>query len=132
MKAIKKIFTSVTKKQSTEFGVVSILVALFLALYFKKNVYVLTAFVLTLITLVVPIIYYPFAVFWFGLSKILGEISSRIMMTIVFFLVVTPIGIVRRLAGKDTLKIKQFKKGKQSVMISRDHLYTEADLVNTF
>ena len=132
MKVIKKIFTSVTKKQSGEFGLVAILATLFLALYFKKNEYVVVAFVLTFITLVVPGLFYPFAVFWFGLSKILNAISSRIMMAIVFFLVLTPIALIRKLTGVDSLKIKEFKKNKQSVMIQRDHLYTGADLENTF
>jgi hypothetical protein len=132
MKVIKKIFTSVTKKQSGEFGLVAILTALFLALYFKKNEYVITAFVLTFITLIVPGLFYPFAVFWFGLSKILNAISSRIIMAIVFFLVLTPIALIRKLAGVDNLKIKQFKKSKQSVMIQRDHLYTGTDLKNIF
>jgi hypothetical protein len=129
---MQKIFTPVNKKQAGEFGLVAILVSLFLALYFKKNGYVLAAFVFTLITLIAPIIFYPFAVFWFGLSKILNAISSRLMMAIIFFLVVTPVGLFRKLTGTDNLKIKQFKKSSQSVMINRDHQYEPADLENTF
>jgi uncharacterized membrane protein len=129
---MQTIFTKVTKKQSGEFGLVAILVFLFLALYFKKNWYVVAAFVCTLITLIVPIIFYPFAVFWFGLSKILNMISSRVMMAIIFFLVVTPIGLLRKLTGADSLKIKQFKKSNQSVMLTRDHQYEPADLEKIF
>jgi hypothetical protein len=129
---MKKIFTGVNKRQAGEFGLVAILVSLFLALYFKKNGYVVAAFVFTLITLIVPIIFYPFAVFWFGLSKILNAISSRLMMAVIFFLVVTPVGLIRRLAGADNLKLKQFKKTSQSEMITRDHQYEPADLENTF
>jgi hypothetical protein len=34
--------------------------------------------------------------------------------------------------GADPLKIRQFKKSRESVMTSRDHGYTEKDLENTF
>lgn len=129
---MQKIFTKVTKKETEEFGMVAILVSLFLALYFKRNGYVVAAFVITLITLISPIIFYPFAVFWFGLSKILNAISSALIMAIVFFGVVTPVALLRRLTGSDILKIKQFKKSNQSVMISREHQYERADLENIF
>ena len=54
------------------------------------------------------------------------------MMALVFFLVVAPVGIFRKLMGKDRMKIKEFKKGRQSVMVSRDHQYTGQDFLNTF
>jgi hypothetical protein len=59
-------------------------------------------------------------------------ISSRVMMAIIFFLVVTPIGLLRKLTGADSLKIKQFKKSNQSVMLTRDHQYEPADLEKIF
>ena len=129
---IKKIFTGITKKQCIELGQTAILVTLFLALYLKQNNFVIAAFICTLITVLAPIIFYPFAFCWLGISKILGFISSRIIVRLIFFLVVTPVGILRQLSGKDSLKIKQFKKNSQSVMEERNHLYTEADLTHTF
>ncbi len=132
MIGIKKIFTGVTKKQCIDFGQTAILVTLFLALYLKQNNFVIAAFICTLITVLAPIIFYPFAFCWFGISQILSFISSRIIVSLVFFLVVTPMGLFRQLSGKDSLKIKQFKKNSQSVMEERNHLYTEADFIHTF
>lgn len=132
MDTIKKIFLGITKKQCVEFGLVTILVTIFLALYFRQNDLVKVAFGLTLLTVTVPIVFYPFAALWFGLSKLLGAISSRILLTIIFFIVVTPVGLFRRFLKKDSLKIHQFKKSTKSVMVDRDHLYTASDLKNTF
>jgi hypothetical protein len=128
----KKIFTGVTKKQCIEFGQTAILVTLFLALYLKQNNFVIAAFICTLITVLAPIIFYPFAFCWLGISKILSFISSRIIVSLIFFLVVTPVGLVRQLSGKDSLKMKQFKKNRKSVMEERNHLYTDADFIHTF
>jgi hypothetical protein len=128
----KKNIIVVTKKQSVEFGLVTILVTTFLAIYLKQNYFVIAAFFLTLITIIVPIIFYPFAVAWFWLSKILSAVGSRVMLSIVFFIVVTPVGLFRRLLNRDSLKIKQFKKNTKSVMTDRDHLYTPEDFIDTF
>ena len=56
-----------------------------------------------------PRIYRPVAVFWLGFSDLLGAVMSKILLSIVYFAVVTPIGILRRLAGKDSLKLRAFK-----------------------
>lgn len=40
---------------------------------------------------------------WMFLAEILGFISTRIILGLVFFLVVTPIGVVKRLFGWDPL-----------------------------
>ena len=128
----KCLFTTVTRKQCGEFGMAAVMIALILALYFKMELYVLLAFVLTLITLAVPVILYPFAVIWFGFSKLLSVISISVMMALVFFLVVVPVGILRKLMGKDRMKTKEFKKGRRSVMVNRDHLYSPEDFLNTF
>lgn len=44
MDTIKKIFLGITKKQCVEFGLVTILVTIFLALYFRQNDLVKVAF----------------------------------------------------------------------------------------
>ena len=48
----------------------------------------------------------PLNKLWFKFGMFLGAIISPIIMGIVFFSVVTPIGVVMRLMGKDLLKLK--------------------------
>ena len=132
MKTAKKIAIKVTKKQCIEFGQVATLAVLFFVLRYKNEHWVIAAFVLILITIVLPIIFYPFTVVWFGLSELLSIVGPAIILTIIFFLIVTPVGLIRRLLGKDSMRLKQFKKNKQSVMINRDHLYTESDFLHIF
>jgi hypothetical protein len=42
---------------------------------------------------------------WMILSLALGWVMTRILLTIVFFLVVTPVGLLQRLFGKRTLDV---------------------------
>lgn len=125
-------FTPVTKKQCTEFGQVAILVCLYLAIHGKQQQWVITAFIITLSTILVPLLFYPLAVVWFGLSKILGRYSPLLLLGLVFFIMVVPMGFFRRLRGIDSLKIRQFKKGRGSVMTVRSQVYSAKDLKNTF
>ena len=40
----------------------------------------------------------------------------------------TPVAIVRKLSGKDSLNLRGFRASRQSAMIQRDHLFTGKDL----
>ena len=48
----------------------------------------------------------PLNKIWFKFGVILGQIVSPIVMSIIFFLVVTPIGILMRILKKDLLNLK--------------------------
>ena len=48
----------------------------------------------------------PLNKLWFKFGIFLGKIISPIIMGIIFFLVVTPIGLLMRLSGKDLINLK--------------------------
>ena len=48
----------------------------------------------------------PLNKLWFKFGILLGKIISPVIMGIIFFLVVTPIGLAMRLLGKDVLNLK--------------------------
>ena len=48
----------------------------------------------------------PFNKLWFRFGLLLGKIISPLIMGIIFFIVVTPIGIIMRLLRKDLLNLK--------------------------
>ena len=51
----------------------------------------------------------PLNKLWFRFGIFLGKIISPVIMGIIFFLVVTPIGLFMRLLGKDLLKLRYNK-----------------------
>ena len=69
---------------------------------------------------------------WFGLSKLLGKISTGILLGVVFFVIVIPVALFRNMLRLDGLKLKQFKKSKDSVLVIREHTYADSDLLHTF
>jgi len=61
----------------------------------------------------------PFNQLWFKFGMILGAIVAPVVMGIVFFLVVTPIGLTLSIMGKDLLN-KKYDKKKETYWIKRD------------
>jgi len=58
--------------------------------------------------LIAPALVYPNSLFWpykgwMFIGHVLGWINTRIILGVVFYLIVTPIGIVRRWLGKDPM-----------------------------
>ncbi len=53
----------------------------------------------------------PLNKLWFKFGILLGKIVSPVIMAVIFFLVVTPIGLFMRMIGKDLLNLK-FNKNK--------------------
>mgnify|MGYP001269345924 FL=1 len=48
----------------------------------------------------------PLNIVWVKFGELLGRIIAPIVMSIIYFLIVTPTGLFMRLIGKDLLKIK--------------------------
>lgn len=53
-----------------------------------------------------PVILRPLYVPWMLLAAVLGWVMTRVLLTVTFFVMITPIGIIRRLFGSDSLKRK--------------------------
>lgn len=61
---------------------------------------------------------------WMGLAFALGWIVSRFILTILFIFVMTPIGIIAKLFGKNFLDLK-WKDGKDSYWIEKEHKHID-------
>ena len=58
-------------------------------------------------------------ILWFKFGKLLGSIVAPIVMGIVFFLVITPIGLIMKTFGKDLLN-KRYNNKSKSYWINRE------------
>lgn len=67
------------------------------------------AIILVLIGFFVPPAAKLFHRIWFKIAFALGWVNSRILLTLIYFLVFVPYGIISRLAGRDPLQLRQSK-----------------------
>jgi hypothetical protein len=114
--------------QAKDTGMAVVLVLLLFWLARRHDIYIAAAVVAHVLSMAIPQIWRPVAVIWFGLSHVLGIVASKVVLTVIFVVVVTPIGVYRRLAGSDSLKLRAFKKGRGSVMNARNYRFTGLDL----
>ena len=98
------------------FGIVFFIVFLLIALYplLKDNDLRIWSLVISFIFLILGLInskiLTPLNRLWFKFGLLLAKFISPLIMGIIFFLVVTPIGIIMRLLKKDLLNLKYNKK----------------------
>jgi hypothetical protein len=119
---------NITRDQSKDTGMAMTLILLLLNRSLRNEAWLIGAIVALVIDMIVPQVYRPLAVVWFGLARLIGMLTSRIILSFVFFGVVMPIGLLRRFSGKDPLNLKAFKAGSNSVMKERNRHFVAADL----
>ncbi|MFW8601266.1 hypothetical protein ACOHYD_07275 [Desulfobacterota bacterium M19] len=90
------------------------------------------AIIVLVLVMTVPRFFKPLAILWFSLSKLISTVVSKILLTIVFFSILTPIGLLRRWGGKDKMGLKEWKKDNRSAFVERNHHFSAADLERPF
>ena len=94
------------------FGIVFFVVFLLIALYpvIKGQEIRIWSLIISLIFLALGLknsrVLTPLNKLWFKFGIFLGKIVSPLVMGIIFFLVVTPIGLIMRILRKDLLNLK--------------------------
>jgi hypothetical protein len=119
---------SSARDRSRDTGLALVLLLLLAQLATGRQGLVGAAVIALVVAMTAPLLYRPLSVVWFGFSHVLGAVMSKVLLSAVFFLVVTPVAAIRRLLGHDTLRLRAFKAGDGSVMHARQHVFTPGDL----
>jgi len=121
-----------TKTENINSGLALLILILLLKIIF--HVYFADFLLLILVFLVIaaPNLFYPFSILWYNLSDVLGNIISKIILSIIYIAFVLPVGAIRKMMGNDSLMLKKFKKNKVSVFKVRQYTFTKKDLLNPF
>ena len=118
----------ISKKQASDTGMAFVLILLLVGLFTQNDLYYKIAIPVLIVNMAFPMFYYPFVVIWLGFSQLFGTVVSKIILAIVYFIIVIPVGIFRRLLGKDSLQLSQFKKSNKSAMKIRNNKFKSVDL----
>jgi hypothetical protein len=119
---------STDRDRAKDTGMAMVLICLLVAYYRGDQRFLLAAIVALVIDMVWPGLFHYPSKAWFGLAHLMGSVVSRIILTALFFGVVAPVGIVRRMLGADPMRAKQWKDGDGSVFVERDHKYEAGDI----
>jgi len=84
-----------------------------------RIIYLLISIIFLFLGVINSKILTPLKKLWIKLGDLLGIIIAPIIMGLVYFLILTPISIIVKVAGKDLLKLK-FSNKVKSYWIKRD------------
>lgn len=69
---------------------------------------------------------------WFGLSHVVGAVMSRVLLSLIYIVILLPVALLRRIMGKDSLRLRTWKGGEASAFVTRDHTFTKDDLTHPY
>ena len=121
-------FRNINIKEAKDTGLALVLILLIIEYIKRPNWLTVAAMTVLVLVMTWPSLFKPLARIWFGFSHILGGVVSKVLLTIVFFVVVTPIGLIRKVFGADPMKLSIWKKSTDSVLVDRNHSYTKEDI----
>ena len=107
-----------TKKDLRKFGLTVggvLLIISVLLFYFEKTsaIYFATIGGLLFVSgIAIPKILKPLNKIWMGLAIVLGFFMSRLILTVLFYIALTPISLVAKLVGKQFMILKYDKSAK--------------------
>jgi len=122
-----KKYSKLTRQEMSDSGQALALVCLIALLLSANRLWLWAALAVLVLNMASPPLFRWFAFLWLNFSHLAGGLVSRVIMTLEFFLLVLPVGLVRRALGKDALALAKWRRGDASVFVVRDHLYTPED-----
>lgn len=99
---------------------------LLLNLLLHRQVFVYVALVLLLTGLFIKPVARIISRVWLKFAELLGTFNSKVILTVVFFIVLTPFAFLFRLFTKNPLQLKNQSEAK-SIYKVRNHLYSRED-----
>ncbi len=91
------------------FGTLFLIIAGFL--FYTENtsfqLFIIISSVFIIFGLLFPITLKPIYISWMSFAIILGWFMTRFILSLLFYLIVTPIGLITRVLGKDFLELKK-------------------------
>lgn len=126
--------TDITIGSDRAFGVVLALLFLIVAVYPAlisdadiRLWALMIAIGLAAVSFIWPKILHPANVIWIRLGTLLGAVTSPLLLAIVFYAIVTPIAIIARRVGYNTLRLKRPDGDANTYWIARDESRNPSD-----
>jgi len=114
-----------TKKELRNFGITIGVILLVIGgyLFFKElgsyQTFLYLAIALIGLGLIIPNLLKPIYLIWMIFAVIIGWVMTRVILSLLFYFIITPIGIIAKILNKDFLNLKK-EYGKTTYWNKRD------------
>lgn len=118
--------------QCKDAGLALLLILLLIAIFSASQKLILPSILLLVLIMSVPALFKPFAVIWFAFSHYIGILSSKVILTILFFTIITPVGLIRRLFRADPLLLNGWSSSSETAFKKDNYLYKKSDMMHPY
>lgn len=115
------------KSKSLESLLVIVLGFIGLFFLFKNQIFLIIALSTGVLSLLFPVFLTLLLKVWAAIGKVLGFINTNILLTLIFFLILTPLALLKKVFGKSQL---QLKDNQDSYFKTRNHTFEPKDFEN--
>lgn len=112
-------------KSKYEIPLTVVVFLLILYWFFRLDVLIVVALVVGLCSLLSDRFVDGLSYCWTNLLKVVGFVNAHVLLSVVFFLMLTPIALLYRFFNRDSLDLKP---GKRTYFKERNHRYRSTDL----
>ncbi len=122
------VHVEIDEKKAQGTGMAIVLILLLIEFFTHSAVVLNFAIAILVLNMIFPKLFTPFAYLWFGMAQLIGRITSVIILFLVYIFMVLPVGLFRKVLGKDELQMRKWKQTNESVFKTRNHVYIVTDL----
>lgn len=97
--------------------------------FYEFNWCLYTSLIVGILSIISSFVADKIHLFWNKLSSVLGYIMPKVILTLIYFIFLTPVALIYRIKNKDNL---QLKNNKKSMFNDRNHSYTNKDFETTW
>ena len=91
--------------------------------FFHKNdfywVFIVLCGAFLFFGLILPAFLKPVQKVWMTLAHMMGWVMTRLILTVLFYLIITPIGLIMKVCGKDILNVKFERDCEETYWLKR-------------
>lgn len=129
---VKMKLQSATKRNNFEILVALAIISIVLVFVQRDWRYGTLAVLSILLGLFSPNKIEPLTRLWLTLGHILGMVNSRILLTFIFFFMVTPLALIRRLVTRNSMTDWKYNQTNNSMFIDKMKNYNREDFDKAF
>lgn len=121
-------FEKITPLQERDSCLALVFLLLLIWIFYHTQYLVYASMAVLLLGMIWPASMRPFAWCWFGLAQLMSKFVGTIILGLIWCGLVIPMGMTRRAMGKDSMRLKKWHNGDDSVFVNREHKYTPSDI----
>lgn len=69
---------------------------------------------------------------WLGLSAFMGAVMSKVILSMLYYVLLTPLALLLKAFGHDPMAKRKWKNGTDSMFVTRRHVYQPEDVESPF